>query len=273
MKATKRICVVTGDWENFEVVELAYDLDETNFPYGKTPPKKVKDLQKKKTKRIRRESLTDIVDFDENNRENHAVECHCKEFRQNLEPPPAPEPTPEEIMCLKRRASLFFVVSFFALTIMLILGISLGTEHWIEATVQRNIDDVAINSSISLQPLKGFIGSNPIDGSDPGAFLGVVRFGLFSGCKRFNYGLGVRDPKCFSGKMIITILNHIVWNVVVPLGGCSIVFVTELVLFCFVFGHYCIFCDRTSMWLCDSEFYHWRFICKISFCFNFLIRN
>ncbi|XP_072026751.1 clarin-1-like isoform X2 [Amphiura filiformis] len=128
-------------------------------------------------------------------------------------------------MCLKRRASLFFIISLFAFAIVLMMGISLGTEYWVEAGVQRDLRALdSSNPQLNQLPLKSFLGANPIDGSDPGAFLGIVRFGLFSGCKRFNYGLGVRDPTCFSVfkehedvynlKIVITVIVFILGAIV-----------------------------------------------------------
>ncbi len=111
-------------------------------------------------------------------------------------------------MCLKRRASLFTIIAAFSFANLIILGICLGSDYWIGASSVRDVSKLNATSIVNSStgsgsgslPLKGFIGSNPIDGSDPGAFRGLMHFGLFSGCKRFNYGLGVRDPSCFLGK-------------------------------------------------------------------------
>ena len=100
-------------------------------------------------------------------------------------------------MC-KRRATLFTIIAVFSFAILLILGIALGSEYWAEALLERNLDKLNSTATGTL-PLKGYVGSNPIDGSDPGAFRGLMNFGIFTGCKRFNYGQGVRDPSCFSG--------------------------------------------------------------------------
>lgn len=108
--------------------------------------------------------------------------------------------TSGNIMFLKRRATLFTVISVFSFASVLILGITLGSEHWIGATLVRDFSKFNLTDDLDpALPLRGFLGKNGIDDSDPGAFRGLMGFGLFSGCKRFNYGLGVRDPSCFTG--------------------------------------------------------------------------
>ena len=103
-------------------------------------------------------------------------------------------------MC-KRRATLFTIIAVFSFAILLILGIALGSEYWTQALLERDISRLNSTGTGNL-PLKGYLGENPIDGSDPGAFRGLMNFGLFAGCKRFNYAYGVRKPSCFSGWFI-----------------------------------------------------------------------
>ena len=93
---------------------------------------------------------------------------------------------------------MFTIIALFSFAILLILGIALGTEYCAQALVERNIDKLNFTGAGTL-PLKDYIGSNPIDGSDPGAFRGLVNFGLFKGCKRLNYTFGIRGPSYFSG--------------------------------------------------------------------------
>ncbi|XP_781677.3 clarin-1 [Strongylocentrotus purpuratus] len=94
---------------------------------------------------------------------------------------------------IKRRATLFFMVTCGSIACMILLGIALGTTSWVRAYLVRDI--TVFNTS---QPLRGFLGSNPIESDDPGAFNGVSFFGLFYGCKKFNYGLGGRKYNCYS---------------------------------------------------------------------------
>ncbi|XP_071493862.1 clarin-2-like [Diadema antillarum] len=94
---------------------------------------------------------------------------------------------------IKRRTTLYFMVTLGSFACLILLGIALGTTSWVRADLRRDI--TVFNTS---QPLTGFLGSNPIDNRDPGAFMGVSFFGLFYGCKRFNYGLGGRNYECYS---------------------------------------------------------------------------
>ena len=184
MKGRKRICFFTGDWEAFEILELEFDIESDEEVYRK----KIKNTSNSRDKRSERLGGFEGTDS----------ESELTGFIEDTDALSGYQDSDFEIMCVKRRASSYFIASFFAVTTLFILGIALGTEHWVHAGLQRDLSKLQNDTDQTL-PLKGYIGANPIDGSDPGAFRGVMRFGLFSGCKRFNYGLGVRDPKCFSG--------------------------------------------------------------------------
>ncbi len=98
-------------------------------------------------------------------------------------------------MFVKRRTTFFFLASLCAFVALIISGIAVATSHWTEARLERDLTGL-VNSTL---PLKGFFGTNPLDADDPGAFLGRSYFGLFQGCKKFNYGLGGRNWMCFKG--------------------------------------------------------------------------
>ena len=104
---------------------------------------------------------------------------------------------------LRRRTTLFLLVTLASLACVILLGIALGTTKWVRADLTRSVEEY--NTS---KPLIGYLGSNPLDSMDPGAFMGVSFFGLFYGCKRFNYGFGGRDYECFSGKYINQSLQY-----------------------------------------------------------------
>ncbi len=201
----KRVCLFNGDWKDFEVIELVYDepndiIDITDRGCSD----KVKPTTLDVKPDVKPNVKPDVKPDDKPREKSKSPKKTPKSPAKTIDDPTRkliPQLIPEETdtMCVKRRASLFFIISFFAFTVMLLLGVSLGTENWIRAGVNRDLRK--LNVTDFRLPLKSFVGANPIDGSDPGAFLGLVKFGLFTGCKRFNYGLGVRDPTCFSGRI------------------------------------------------------------------------
>ena len=100
-------------------------------------------------------------------------------------------------MIVKRRTTYFFVASLCAFATLIFLGVAIIADHWVDARLQRNVTGLLDPAF----PLRDYLGNNPIefDPDDPGAFLGRDYFGLFQGCKKFNYGFGAREWRCYQG--------------------------------------------------------------------------
>ncbi|XP_022106742.1 clarin-2-like [Acanthaster planci] len=98
-------------------------------------------------------------------------------------------------MIIKRRTTFFFFASLGAFVSLIFTGVAIVTSHWINAQLQKN----TTGQLDPAFPLKDYLGNNPIqfDPDDPGAFLGLDYFGLFQGCKKFNYGFGAREWNCY----------------------------------------------------------------------------
>ncbi|XP_038064825.1 clarin-2-like [Patiria miniata] len=98
-------------------------------------------------------------------------------------------------MIIKRRTTYFFFASLGAVVSLIFTGIAIVTSHWTYAQLQKNTTGL-LDATF---PLRDYLGNNPIafDPDDPGAFLGLDYFGLFQGCKKFNYGFGAREWHCY----------------------------------------------------------------------------
>lgn len=82
----------------------------------------------------------------------------------------------------KRKRWLFILTSCLSLVGVGFLSASMGTDYWVQAFPERNVDNNIAD------------GANNVTDGDPGTkFKGYIHFGLFRGYKSLDHGLGIRE--------------------------------------------------------------------------------